>query len=98
MVAVIRKLSGWTLSDAIDEYKAYAHPKVRECDVEYISRFQLARLSNLFRDPTAVGFRVPNFFRTTFFTIFVLAIWMISGSQMAHTAVPMARTGEDNAE
>ncbi|OAA55839.1 tyrosine phosphatase family protein [Niveomyces insectorum RCEF 264] len=30
----------------------------------------------------AVGFRVPNFFRATFFSMTVLFIWMISGSKM----------------
>ncbi|CAK7236018.1 tyrosine-protein phosphatase siw14 [Sporothrix eucalyptigena] len=32
--------------------------------------------------PTTVGFRVPNFFRTTFFSMTVLFIWMVSGSKM----------------
>ncbi|CAK7219410.1 tyrosine-protein phosphatase siw14 [Sporothrix bragantina] len=32
--------------------------------------------------PATVGFRVPNFFRTTFFSMTVLFIWMISGSKM----------------
>lgn len=32
--------------------------------------------------PTTVGFRVPNFFRTTFFSMTVLFIWMLSGSKM----------------
>ena len=31
---------------------------------------------------TTVGFRVPSFFRTTFFSMTVLFIWMISGSKM----------------
>jgi len=97
VVGVIRKLSGWTVSDTIDEYKAYANPKIRECDVEYITRFQISSLSNLFRDTKAVGFRVPNFFRITFFTIFVLAIWMISGSQMAFSR-RKAQSSEESSE
>ncbi|CAK7230393.1 tyrosine-protein phosphatase siw14 [Sporothrix curviconia] len=32
--------------------------------------------------PTTVGFHVPNFFRTTFFSMTVLFIWMLSGSKM----------------
>lgn len=31
---------------------------------------------------TTVGFRVPIFFRTTFFSMAVLFIWMLSGSKM----------------
>lgn len=32
--------------------------------------------------PTTVGFRVPNFFRASLFSMTVLFIWMISGSKM----------------
>ncbi|CAK7272473.1 tyrosine-protein phosphatase siw14 [Sporothrix epigloea] len=32
--------------------------------------------------PTTVGFRVPSFYRTTFFSMTVLFIWMLSGSKM----------------
>ena len=38
--------------------------------------------------PTTVGFRVPNFFRTTFFSMTVLFIWMLSGSKMPPPARP----------
>ena len=38
--------------------------------------------------PTTLGFRVPNFFRSTFFSMTVLLIWMVSGSKMPTTASP----------
>jgi len=98
VVAVVRKLSGWTLADVISEYQTYAHPKARECDVEYITSFQPSNLSKLFRDTTALGFRVPNFFRTTFFTIFVLVLWMISGSQMVYPLDHTAQNSEDSSD
>ncbi|ERS94946.1 hypothetical protein HMPREF1624_08657 [Sporothrix schenckii ATCC 58251] len=36
--------------------------------------------------PTTVGFRVPNFFRASFFSMTVLLIWMLSGSKMSPPA------------
>ncbi|EFY91095.1 tyrosine phosphatase [Metarhizium acridum CQMa 102] len=47
VVAAIRKLSGWQLGAVLDEYKAFAEPKVRECDVDYISAFPCGPLQSL---------------------------------------------------
>ncbi|TPX17097.1 uncharacterized protein E0L32_003215 [Thyridium curvatum] len=83
VVAIIRKVTGWDLPVVLDEYRAYAEPKVRDCDLQYISSFKLTSLSHLFsKDTTALGFRVPNFFRYTFFTLCVLIIWYMTGNRM----------------
>ncbi|OWT43233.1 tyrosine phosphatase [Pochonia chlamydosporia 170] len=86
VVAAIRKLSGWQLNAVIDEYKAYAEPKVRECDVEYISTFQCAPLQslyNLYGEPARVSpIHLRTFFRTVLFSTFVMAVWLISGSHI----------------
>ncbi|KAK3360895.1 tyrosine phosphatase family-domain-containing protein [Lasiosphaeria ovina] len=47
VVGVIRKASGWDLTEVLDEYKQYAEPKIRECDVTYITRFEPAALTDL---------------------------------------------------
>ncbi|KAK3344250.1 tyrosine phosphatase family-domain-containing protein [Lasiosphaeria hispida] len=82
VVAVVRKVSGWNLRNIIDEYKNYAGPKIRDCDVKYIAGFELADISNLFRD-VSWQFRTRNFLRVTIFTIFVLLIWLLSGNKIA---------------
>lgn len=46
--AVIRHLSGWDLPAIITEYEGYASPKVRECDIQYISQYQVSWLRGLF--------------------------------------------------
>ncbi|EFY95922.2 tyrosine phosphatase [Metarhizium robertsii ARSEF 23] len=48
VVAAIRKLSGWQLDAVVDEYRAYAEPKVRECDVDYINAFPCGPLQSMY--------------------------------------------------
>ena len=82
VVAVVRKLSGWALHNVLDEYRSYATPKVRECDVDYISAFQASSLS-LSKDPARFSpVQVRTFFRTLLFSTFVMVLWLVSGSQM----------------
>ncbi|KAL7943762.1 tyrosine phosphatase family domain-containing protein [Trichoderma barbatum] len=89
VVAVVRKLSGWNPDRVVDEYKTYAAPKVRECDIEYIASFQPSSLEiTLIRSANAENPRfgplqVRSFMRTLFFTAFVTTIWLVSGSRMA---------------
>ncbi|KAK7413941.1 tyrosine-protein phosphatase siw14 [Neonectria punicea] len=87
VVGVVRKVAGWETSNALDEYKTYAEPKARECDLDYISAFQISTLrlpkdDHLVHSPV----HVRTFFRTLLFSIIVLVIWMVSGSQMCLTA------------
>ncbi len=96
-MGAVRKITGWDLTSTIDEYKAYAVPKVRECDVEYITGFQPSSVVDLVEESTAVttvGFRVPNFVRVILFATVVLAIWMLSGSKIA--AASPKRSGSKN--
>ena len=82
-MAVVRKVSGWELSTIIDEYKSYAEPKVRDCDVDYITVFELASISNLWVREANFNMRSRNFFRVTLFTLVVLAIWLFSGARIS---------------
>ncbi|KAL6864528.1 tyrosine phosphatase family domain-containing protein [Trichoderma novae-zelandiae] len=91
VVAAVRKLSGWKLERALDEYKSYATPKIRECDVDYITSFQPSSLE-MIRIRPARGengrfspLQVRSFIRTLVFTVVVTSIWLFSGSRMAVT-------------
>ncbi|KAK4451820.1 tyrosine phosphatase family-domain-containing protein [Podospora aff. communis PSN243] len=82
VVAVVRKVSGWDLGPILKEYRSFAEPKVRDCDINYITGFELAEISNLFKN-SGWQFRTRNFIRATVFALFVLVIWLCSGVKMA---------------
>lgn len=44
VVGVYRKTQGKTAGDAVLEYKAYAEPKARPTDIEYIMNFDISRV------------------------------------------------------
>ncbi|KND93994.1 Tyrosine-protein phosphatase SIW14 [Tolypocladium ophioglossoides CBS 100239] len=84
VVAVVRKLSGWALHNVLDEYKTYAMPKIRECDVDSISAFQSSSLQSLTYEPARFSpVQIRTFFRTLLFSTFVMVLWLVSGSQMS---------------
>lgn len=84
VVGVIRKVSGWNMQKVLDEYRTYAEPKIRECDVEYISAFKAAALQ---ADEDGLArfskVQVRTFLRTLLFSTFVMVLWLVSGSQMS---------------
>ncbi|KAK3683441.1 protein-tyrosine phosphatase, partial [Podospora appendiculata] len=55
VVAIVRKVSGWDLDSIVSEYKRYAQPKVRDCDVKYITEFELAAVCTTHRCGTERG-------------------------------------------
>lgn len=84
VVAVVRKISGWDTKSVVDEYKSYAEPKIRECDVEYISAFQITTLQELGDDALTLSpVQVRAFFRALLFSAFVLVLWLVTGSKMS---------------
>ncbi|KAG5921172.1 hypothetical protein E4U42_005952 [Claviceps africana] len=87
VVAAIRLLSGWQLNMAIDEYKTYAAPKIRDCDVDYIKDLQCTPLQGLYslhagRTARFTPVQVRTLFRALLFSTFVMVLWLLSGSQM----------------
>ncbi|UNI24632.1 Protein-tyrosine-phosphatase [Purpureocillium takamizusanense] len=82
VVAVIRKLSGWGTDTAVAEYKSYAEPKVRECDVEYISSFQATSLPLRSESARTSPVHIRTFFRTLVFSTLVLALWLVSSVRL----------------
>jgi tyrosine-protein phosphatase SIW14 len=93
VIGVVRKLSGWHLSNIIHEYKTFAEPKARECDINYITGFELANISNLFREPSS-PFRTAAFLRATMFALVMLVVWLVSGPQIARGRIASAAKRE----
>lgn len=92
VVGVMRKTSGWDGQRVLDEYRAYAEPKIRECDVEYISNFQASSLRYnsiagdvVVRHSHFTPARVRTFTRALIVSGFILLIWLLSGRQMMST-------------
>ena len=87
VVAVARKLSGWELESVLDEYRSYAVPKVRECDLDYITAFQTATVTHNAVPARFSHMQVRTFFRTLLFSALVMAIWFVSGAQINSASV-----------
>jgi tyrosine-protein phosphatase SIW14 len=85
VVAAMRKMSGWNLQRTLDEYELYAAPKLRDCDVQYISTFQATSIHFAHAEmPSRLSSRVEprTFLRTLAFSTFVLFLWLLSGSRI----------------
>lgn len=46
-------MQNWDLDRILDEYKVFAAPKIRDCDVEYVSNFQVSDIQHLALAPLA---------------------------------------------
>ena len=91
VVGIIRKVHGWDLGNIITEYKSYAEPKVRECDVKYISNYRVADLPSPAPTPAPViretrWMRAGRFFRMAAVALVVTVIWMVSGARLESSA------------
>lgn len=53
-MAVIRKYYRWNLDCVLDEYRTYAEPKIRDCDIDYITAFNHMQLANLWEKADGV--------------------------------------------
>jgi len=77
----------------LDEYRLFAEPKIRECDVEYITAFDTMHLAvNLWSPESTFPHRFRRYYRATAFACVVLLIWIYSGSEMSATLAQ--RVGE----
>lgn len=77
-IAVLRHVTGWNLESALEEYRGYAEPKVRDCDVEYIKEYQASTLRGLFADNTHRSddtvLQGPRMAQMVMFTVMVIMI------------------------
>ncbi|KAK3304145.1 tyrosine phosphatase family-domain-containing protein [Chaetomium strumarium] len=87
VIGIVRKLSGWDVNSIVSEYKTYANPKARDCDIKYITGFELANISNLFRE-ASWPFRTAGFLRASLFALIMVVVWLTSS-----TRITKARTG-----
>lgn len=81
VVALVRKLQNWDLSRILEEYKTYAAPKIRDCDVDYVTKFQVADIQHLALAPLPESAPLPvqhpvksrrtRFLIVAFFLIFI---------------------------
>ncbi|TQV94307.1 hypothetical protein V2A60_002659 [Cordyceps javanica] len=92
VVAAARRVAGWEVDPALDEYRAFASPKIRECDINYINAFQSSLIPR-FEDEIVPRspVQVRTFVRTLLFSTVVVVIWIVSGTQM--TSTPAAIEG-----
>lgn len=80
VVALVRKIQNWDSERVLDEYRAYAAPKIRECDVEYITKFQTTEVQHLALAPLAETFPVQPVMdlrriRFLLASIFAIFLW-----------------------
>ncbi|KAK0107165.1 hypothetical protein ONS95_003871 [Cadophora gregata] len=78
-VGVIRHVARWDVEAILEEYRGYAEPKVRECDVNYITSYKVSSLENLFTRPattSSITDRDRKFLRFFVLAATVLIIWI----------------------
>ncbi|KAF9765955.1 hypothetical protein IL306_001692 [Fusarium sp. DS 682] len=94
VVGVVRKIAGWDAESVVAEYKSYAEPKARECDVNYLDDFQVSSLvlpnMNVTKDicKKYSRFQPRVFFRALFFTTFVTVLFFVSGTRFSTATRP----------
>ena len=75
---MLRHVTGWSVDSALEEYRGYAKPKVRECDVKYIQEYQISSLYGLFTDricrPQDAVLIGPRMARIVMFTAMIIMI------------------------
>ncbi|KAI0868365.1 tyrosine phosphatase family-domain-containing protein [Hypoxylon argillaceum] len=80
VVGVLRKSNQWDLKRIIDEYSAFAEPKVRETDLKYLTDFELTSLG---RQPhtvallTSLGCQAPGSLGRFFRLVIVVILTML---------------------
>ncbi|KAI9048697.1 hypothetical protein LZ554_007528 [Drepanopeziza brunnea f. sp. 'monogermtubi'] len=60
VVGVIRHVARWDVESIVEEYRGYADPKVRDCDVAYITDYQASSLHGLFVKETTMKGQRPT--------------------------------------
>ncbi|ODA78087.1 hypothetical protein RJ55_06690 [Drechmeria coniospora] len=86
VVAVVRKFSGWDLDHVLDEYRTFASPKVRECDLDYINAFESSALALARKPARFTPQQTRTFFRALLFSTLIMVLWLVSGTHMTYVA------------
>ncbi|KAH7407686.1 tyrosine phosphatase family-domain-containing protein [Cadophora sp. MPI-SDFR-AT-0126] len=86
-VGVIRHVARWDVEAILEEYRGYAEPKVRDCDVNYITSYEVSSLRNLFTRPattSGITNRDRKILKFFMLAATVLIIWIGSLSWASH--------------
>ncbi|PVH84451.1 hypothetical protein DL98DRAFT_410834 [Cadophora sp. DSE1049] len=86
-VGVIRHVARWDVEAILEEYRGYAEPKVRDCDVNYITSYEVSSLQNLFTRPATTSSIIDRDRKILKFFVLaatVLIIWIGSLSWASH--------------
>ena len=75
----MRMAAGWEQAAVLDEYKKYAEPKSRECDVEYITRFDVTQLSAVMVGESRFH-KMRGFAHAVIFSFLALVVWLFTGA------------------
>jgi tyrosine-protein phosphatase SIW14 len=95
VIAAVRKIAGWDMRQVLDEYRTYAGPKVRDCDVDYITSFQApSHLAPVVGITTTEAHHYSTqftpvqlraFLRALLVSGLLMFVWLLSGRQMMST-------------
>jgi tyrosine-protein phosphatase SIW14 len=75
-------VAGWQIESIVQEYQGFAEPKVRECDVKYITQYKVSRLEGLFtekrrsRGPVLTSWKMTKYIIGT---ALALSFWISTG-------------------
>jgi len=79
-VAVMRHVTGWSVDAVLEEYRSFAEPKVRDCDVQYIKEYRVSSLQGLFINklgqPLDVVLTVSKMVRMVVFSAMIMMIML----------------------
>jgi tyrosine-protein phosphatase SIW14 len=84
VVAATRKIAGWPVETVVEEYRTFAEPKVRDCDVAYITALEVASFQGPSQAVSAIStttyrsMRQRTFVRLVAFTFAAMLIFMCS--------------------
>jgi tyrosine-protein phosphatase SIW14 len=85
VVAAFRKVSGWAHQAVLDEYRSYAAPKIRDCDLEYISTLNLESIVEAAAHKCPTRFtptRTRTFYRSLIISLVLMAVWLTLGASI----------------
>ncbi|KAG4424498.1 hypothetical protein IFR04_002376 [Cadophora malorum] len=86
-VGVIRHVARWDVEAILEEYRGYAEPKIRDCDVKYITSYEVSSLQNLFTRPrtsSSITDRDRKILKYFVLAAIVLTIWIGSLCWASH--------------
>jgi tyrosine-protein phosphatase SIW14 len=88
VVAATRKIAGWPVDTVVEEYRTFAEPKVRDCDVAYITALEVASFRGITTQAVSAistttyrSMRQRTFVRLLAFTFTAMLIFMCSSWQ-----------------